>query len=139
MKKSKQEIGLKYSGEFSYRDRKKIVEEYLQTGCKKVDIWEKYTGQKEEKGNILRWMRQMGYVIPKKWNKLAPKNSEIMTNTNKQYSDENLGLKEKIKELEKALINSELHSTMYQTIIEIAEKELNINIKKKSNTKQSIK
>lgn len=46
-------------------------------------------------------------------------------------------LKERIKQLEKALLNSELRATAYETMIEIAEKELKINIRKKSNTKQS--
>ncbi|MBC9813065.1 hypothetical protein H9Y05_11355 [Crocinitomicaceae bacterium CZZ-1] len=46
-------------------------------------------------------------------------------------------LKERINQLEKALLNSELRATAYETMIEIAEKELKINIRKKSNTKQS--
>jgi transposase len=48
-------------------------------------------------------------------------------------------MQEKIKELEKALVNSELRATAYETMIEIAEKELKINIRKKSNTKPSIR
>ena len=55
-----------------------------------------------------------------------------------QCSDEIFQLKEKINELEKALINSELRSTAYETMIELAEKKLKINIRKKSFTKQSI-
>lgn len=37
--------------------------------------------------------------------------------------------------LEKSLVNSKLKSTMYETMIEIAEKELKISIKKKFNTR----
>ncbi|MYY46394.1 hypothetical protein EH153_00180 [Elizabethkingia anophelis] len=51
---------------------------------------------------------------------------------------DNLQMKQKIAELERALINSELRCTAYETMIEIAEKELKISIKKKSNTKRSI-
>ena len=48
-------------------------------------------------------------------------------------------LKAKIKQLEQALINSELRATALETMIEVAEKELKINIRKKSNTKPSSK
>jgi hypothetical protein len=80
----------------------------------------------------------LGYDIPKKWNKIAIQTTQDMAKSKNQYSVENSQLKEKIAELEKALINSELRSTAYETMIEIAEKELKINIRKKSNTKQSI-
>ena len=46
-------------------------------------------------------------------------------------------LKERIAQLEKALIQSELRATALETMIEIADKELKINIKKKSFTKRS--
>jgi hypothetical protein len=26
-----------------------------------VELWEKYTGEEEEHGQMLRWMRQLGY------------------------------------------------------------------------------
>ncbi|MCC6722666.1 MAG: hypothetical protein IT243_10740 [Bacteroidia bacterium] len=48
-------------------------------------------------------------------------------------------MKEKINQLEKALVHSELRATALDTMIEVAEKELKISIKKKSFTKQSIK
>jgi hypothetical protein len=44
-------------------------------------------------------------------------------------------LKEKIKQLEQALVNSELRATSLETIIEVAEKELKINLKKNSPIK----
>jgi hypothetical protein len=46
-------------------------------------------------------------------------------------------LKQKIKELELALEEEHLKRVGYQTMVEIAEKELKIDIRKKSNTKQS--
>ena len=131
-------LGLKQGREFSIESRKKIVEDYLRSGKTKREIWKKYTGQEEEHGQLLKWMRQMGYDIPKKWNKIAIQTTQDMAKSKNQYSVENSQLKEKIAELEKALINSELRSTAYETMIEIAEKELKINIRKKSNTKQSI-
>ena len=46
---------------FSIEERKSIIEEYLSSGYSKQEIWEKYTGKKEEHGRLLRWMRQLGY------------------------------------------------------------------------------
>ena len=48
---------------------------------------------------------------------------------------EYLQLKRRISELEKQLQESEMKSIAWQTMIEIAERELNISIKKKYNTK----
>ena len=39
-------------------------------------------------------------------------------------------MKEKIKHLEQALVNSELRATALEMMIEVAEKELKINIRK---------
>lgn len=48
-------------------------------------------------------------------------------------------LKDRVEQLEKALVKSELRATALETMIEVAEKELKINIKKKSYTNQSSK
>ena len=84
-------------------------------------------------------MRQLGMDIPKKKSILESFNSDFMSKTKKNPSLEVIQMQAKIKELEKALINSELRATTYETMIEIAEKELKINIRKKSNTKQSLR
>jgi hypothetical protein len=137
MEKSTTVLGLKKSWEFSLDERRQIVEEWMQSGKTKREIWEKYTGEPLEKGRMLRWMRELGLNIPKKWTKLDRSNSSGMANIKKDSSLEFLQMQAKIKDLEKALINSELRATAYETMIEIAEKELKINIRKKSNTKQS--
>lgn len=139
MEKRKVILGLKHPSEFSLEERKMIVEEYLRIGCEKRTIWERYTGQKEEKGHLLRWMRQLGYDIPPKWSKLATKKSISMPKSQSNNLIESIELKKRIEELEKALVQSELRATALETMIEVAEKELKINIKKKSYTKQSSK
>lgn len=138
MQKSKVNLGLKFSREFSFEERRQIIEEYLQTGCSKKEIWYKYTGQEHEKGYLLKWMRQLGYQVPEKRVKFVRANTPVMSNKAKE-SIEVAQLKDKIEQLQKALVNSELRATAYETMIEIAEKELKISIKKKSNTKQSIR
>jgi hypothetical protein len=50
---------------------------------------------------------------------------------------ENLQLKKRIAELEKQLRDAEMKAIAYATMVDIAEKEFNIPIKKKFNTKPS--
>jgi hypothetical protein len=33
--------------------------DWLEGGKRKQEIWEKYTGRSDEKGHMLRWMRQL--------------------------------------------------------------------------------
>lgn len=136
MEKSKLILGLKNPGEFDWFERKQIVEEYLQSNKTKREIWEKYTGQTTENGNLLYWIRKLGYEDKPKPFNLAISSDLVMAKKDKVVASE-YELNERIKQLEKALLNSELRATAYETMIEIAEKELNINIRKKSNTKQS--
>ena len=42
---------------YSIEERHKIIQEYISRQCTKAEIWEKYTGQKQEHGNLLKWMR----------------------------------------------------------------------------------
>ena len=148
MGKSKVVLGLKKSRDFSREERIVIIEEYLRTGCLKKDIWYKYTGQLSEHGELLNWMRDLGYH-PKSL-RISSKNSnqpkerltqKVMAKskqTNAALSELN-ELKEKYAQLERALVQSELRATAFETMIEVAEKELKISIRKKSYTKQSIR
>ncbi len=149
-KKSKQLSGLK-RGElikkpnkyFSEPEKHFIIQELLSTGCTKVQIWEKYTGQIEEHGQLLRWMRQLGYDSSIKTRRanfdtkitvMSEKKSKKETGTNLD-DFEILQLKKRIDELEKKLKDSDMKSIAYSTMIDIAEKEFNIPIRKKYNTK----
>jgi len=131
-------ITKKAAKEYSLEERKFIIEEYLSSGKSKSEVWKKYTGLDQEHGNIIRWMRQLGYEVPQRYFTLEPPKEKKMTKV-KISVEANLDLKNRIKELEKALIDSELRASAYDTMINIAEKDLKINIRKKSYTKQSIK
>jgi hypothetical protein len=48
-------------------------------------------------------------------------------------------LQRRIEELEEQLLESELKAITFQTLIDVAERELHISIKKKFNTKPSKK
>jgi len=149
-KKSKQISGLsarkiiqKPNKYFSEPEKHFIIQELLSTGCTKAQIWKKYTGQLEEHGQLLRWMRQLGYDTSVKTRRpnfdtkttvMAKKKSIKEINT---ISDdfEKLQLKKRIDELEKKLKDAEMKAIAYSTMVDVAEKEFSIPIRKKYNTK----
>ena len=83
------------------------------------------------KSAILKWMRKFGYVSENELPTLKKQSKEI--------PDDPKELKRRIAELEKALEEAKLSSEFYSTMIDIAEKEFKIPIRKKSVTKQSKK
>lgn len=122
-----------YTDEF----RHKIIQEFLSTECTKNEIWEKYTGQKKEHGIILRWMRTLGYITDT-GNKSVTivSNLAAMSKSKPNEQDfETLQLQKRISELEKQLKDAEFKAIAFSTMIDIAEKELKIPIRKKLNTK----
>lgn len=149
-KKSKQISGLK-AGKiiqkstkyFSEAEKHFIIQELLSSGCTKVQIWEKYTGQVEEHGQLLRWMRKLGYDSSVRTRRpnfgtktvdMSPKKSKNET-VNSFHDFETLQLKKRIDELEKKLKDAEMKAIAYSTMVDVAEKEFNIPIRKKYNTK----
>jgi transposase len=130
---------------FTESEKHQIIQELLNSGCTKAEIWQKYTGQEEEHGQLLRWMRKLGYDSSVKTRRLNfASNSTMMSNkkgiANQQMEDyETLQLKKRISELENQLKDAELKAIAFSTMVDIAEKEFNIPIRKKYNTKPSKK
>jgi len=119
------------SSSISESERREIIEEYLKGGRTKVEIWRHYTGKDEEHGQITRWMRQLGYL--EKTLPLRPLSLPIMPGNKQQPSVEEL--QKKVKQLEQQLLDSQLKEEAYRRMIDIAEKELKVSIRKKPNTK----
>jgi transposase len=135
MDKNRQLKGSRFITEL---ERHQIIQEYLSGQFTKQAIWEKYTGKKEEHGQLLYWMRQLGYISVGR--KKIEQNPSIMhkknPKRNKEEQDfETLQLKKRIAELEKQLKDAEMKAIAFSTMVDIAEKELNIPIRKKFNTK----
>jgi len=127
----------------SLSERTQIVTEYLSGNCTKQEVWEKYTGQKEEHGQLLSWIRRLGYQDKKFQSTFTPINF-AMKNTTTQVEDilnssetdfEKLKLEKRIAELEKQLKEAEIKAIAFSTMVDIAEKEFKIPIRKKCNTK----
>jgi hypothetical protein len=128
---------------FTQQEQHAIIQEMISNGCTKKEIWKKYTGQEEEHGQLLRWMKKLGYpsvgrAISTKLNsqrKNMPRKKKMPSVGKSDDSFENLQLKKRIFELEKQLKDAELKAIAFSTMVDIAEKEFNIPIRKKLNSK----
>jgi transposase len=118
---------------FTVEEKKKIIAEYLKGNTTKQAIFEKYTGYPEEKGAIALWMRNLGIDDPY-GNQVK---SFTLKKSKKEESPdfEKLQLEKRIAELEKQVKLSEMKVIAFSTMVDIAEKEFNISIRKKYNTK----
>jgi len=123
---------------FSEQEKRLIIEDYLSGDETKQDVYRRYTGYQTESGKITIWMRMLG--IEDKFVKntnfeLMPKRKKEVEVESEEY--EVLKLKKRIEELEKQLQTSEMKAIAFSTMVDIAEKEFNIPIRKKHNTKPS--
>lgn len=135
MDKTKKRV-IRTGGSLSWFEREKMIKEYLNGGYSKVGIWQKYTGQEAEHGQMLKWMRILGYTSVDKSFKKAKKpailcfdNDHLLDTTDPKE------LQKRIKELERQLEDAQLRAKGYEIMIDIAEKQLKIPIRKKSDTK----
>ena len=93
---------------------------------------------------LLRWMRQLGYNFKIKTRRPNFVTNQIVMSNKKKpeksidtenESFENLQQKKRIAELEKQLKDAEMKAIAFSTMVDIAEKEFKIPIRKKLNTK----
>jgi transposase-like protein len=123
---------------FSTEQKHRMIQDYLSTGRSRRAIWQKYTGSRKENGIMRDWMRKLGYE-----DKNIQRNTTFAENISamkKEKSSDSLSphtkaLEDKIKRLEKELEEAQIKAVAYSTLIDIAEQELNIPIRKKLNTK----
>ena len=115
--------------------KRKVIEEYLSTGCSKMELLRKY--DIHFKSAIQTWMKKLGYADPSPVvrRKFEPITLPTLAKKAKPENDKEEELLKKIKALERQLEDEKLRSEFYARIIEKAEKELNIPIRKKPNTR----
>lgn len=127
---------LRKASEISLSERHQIIKDYLSGGYTKTEVWERYTGQTVEHGQILRWMRMYGYIAEEvKRRPIFTSNVNNLPMDSKYDDLDKAKLQARIKELEKQLEDAKLREEGYRTMIEIAEKTFKIPIRKKSDTK----
>ena len=141
MDNKKRKIIQKKGRHYSETERHTIIREMLKNKWTKQFAWELYTGEPEERGQLMRWMRKLGYVkgIKHKQFTFDAKSAAMKKHLSKEKNEtepfETMQLKKRIAELEKQLKEAEMKAIAYSTMVDIAEKEFNIPIKKKFNTK----
>ncbi len=117
---------------FSEAEKRKIIEEMIERDCTKQEIWEKYTGRKQEHGSIIAWMRQLGYIEGYKEtnnkSKFA-KRANNMEDKGKKKNYKKLKLEKLIEQLEKRLKEAEMREVAYNIMVEIIKEEYGIDIK----------
>ena len=116
----------------SYTDKfkLKVVKEYLGTEQSQREILRKYnlSGQ----STITRWMRIFGYKLV---TNVQPKLQFAMQDE-KEKSNTESKLEEQLVEIRKTLEYEQLRNQALTTMIDVAERELKISIRKKSGAKQ---
>ena len=119
---------------YSLELKRLVVEEYLRTGCSQRFLLVKYNICFI--GSIDKWMQQLGYRRPGgasrriNFEKNTP--HPLAKDKNQKSPEE---LQDQIRRLERELQDEKLRSEALARILEKAEKELNIPIRKKPNTK----
>ena len=115
--------------------KRQVIEEYLLTGCSKMFLLKKYNIQ--FKSAIQTWMRVLGYKDPGRQMQKFNFGQLIFTSLAKQKDTltESKELQKRIKELERQLDDKKLRSEAYARMLEKAERELKISVKKKHDTK----
>lgn len=109
-----------------------MCDEYLRTGVPKTHLLAKYNIK--YRSAIQSWLKQLGYTdIYQKVPYLDIKTHLDLANrkTKKQTTAADQSLENRVKELERLLEDEQLRSEAYKRMIDIAERELNIPIRKK--------
>ena len=125
---------------FTTEEKHMVIQDYLSSGRSKDYIWQKYTG-KSDHGRLLGWMRDLGYSCDAlNLGSYCSPESDFMSKKKESQDPNNqdfeiLQLKKRISELEKRLKEAEIKAIAHSTMVDIAEKEFNIPIRKKFNTK----
>ena len=107
-----------------------VVQEYLTTGISQEELKRKYNFGGNQ--NIYRWMAKFGVSKP---SECTLERSKVMSKEKQKSSSEEL-LEQKIKQLEAELKREQFRTTALNTMIDIAERELKIDIRKKSGAKR---
>jgi len=121
--------------------KEQIIQEYLSTGCGYRKLQKKYGVSRT---TICKWVQVYQGI-----HNLAPTDLQQkhfinpmereQKNNQEQSTDKEQELLLKIASLEKQLAHQQLKAEVLDTLINVAEKQLNISIRKKPGTQQSMK
>ena len=119
---------------FSDAFKLEVVRDYLSSGLSKEAIARKY-GIRSHSG-VQRWLHQFGYAAPNaemiNFKDIIPADLSKKKATS---THSGLSAQEQIRQLKKQLEDEQLRSEMYLRMIEIAETQYHIPVRKKPDTK----
>jgi transposase len=114
--------------------KRSVVEEYLRSNHSQKYLENKHGILK--RGAIRVWIRQLGYHdITEKASYLETPIVSLVTKKKVQPEESLEALQRRIKELERKLEDEQLRSEGYSRMIDIAEDQLKVSIRKKPDTK----
>jgi|SRR4051812_7882428 hypothetical protein len=124
---------MEYKNTYEEAFKRKVIEEYLLKRCTKTSLLIKYNIRFT--GAIQTWMKQLGYTESGGRARLnfGRITQQALPKNKKNESSEDL--QKRIRELEQQLEDEKLRSEAYARMIEKAEKELKISIRKKPYTR----
>jgi hypothetical protein len=113
--------------------KRMVIEEYLATRCSKMELLKKYNIH--FKSAIQTWMKKLGYEDTERPQRVKFDRDLPMIISMASKSENIRELQKRVQELEQQLQDEKLRTEAYLRIIDKAEQELKIPIKKKLNTK----
>ena len=121
----------KFESRYSESFKRKVIEEYLETGTPKQRLLDKYGIT--YRGAFQAWMPALGYVDIRR----LPKPAKLLAayTLSKPKEEDIESLRRRVKELQRELEDEKLRVEAYARLIELAEREQGISIRKKDNTK----
>jgi transposase len=121
--------------------KEQIIQEYLATGCGYRKLQKKYGMSRTTICNWVQVYQGIHNLPPTDLQQKHYLNPMERKEKNKLEgsSEKEQELLQKIASLEKQLAHQQLKSEVLDTLITVAEKQLNISIRKKSGTQQSSK
>jgi transposase-like protein len=117
-------------------EKLKIIKDLLSGNETRAAVYFRYTGYADDHGRISKWMRQFGIHEKSRENVTFTRMSKPIKKAESEDSDfEKLQLQKRISELEKQVQLAEMKAIAFSTMVDIAEMEFKIPIRKKFNTK----
>ncbi len=137
-KKCKPKLGQWRNKRLFLSDEEKLIliKDYLNGKESKAAVYFRYTGYPEDHGKIAVWMKKLGIKdLRASRNVSFVPMSKAKKPIQSEVDFEKLQLEKRVAELEKQLKLAEMKAIAFSTLVDIAEREFNIPIRKKFNTK----
>ena len=112
-------------------EKLKIIKDLLSGNETRAAVYFRYTGYADDHGRISKWMRQFGiHEKSRKYFTFTRMSKPIKKAESEDSDFEKLQLQKRISELEKQVQLAEMKAIAFSTMVDIAEREFKIPIRK---------